>query len=87
MENASRKTLMIVDDDAGPARSISLGSDGAGNEELQGLVPTGAWQAARPAKGGSFGYSLVSCIVVPGFDVAGFELAPPGWKPGKDMTA
>ncbi len=79
--------LMIAEDDAGPMRSIRLGGDVAGNEELQGLVPAGVWQAARPAKGGSCGYSLVSCIVVPGFDFAGFELAPPGWKPGKGMTA
>ena len=28
------------------------------------------------------GFSLVSCVVVPGFDFAGFTLAAPGWEPG-----
>ena len=27
------------------------------------------------------GWALVSCVVAPGFDFAGFELAPPGWAP------
>jgi predicted cupin superfamily sugar epimerase len=27
------------------------------------------------------GWALVSCIVSPGFDFAGFTLAPPGWSP------
>lgn len=43
----------------------------------QALVPAGVWQAARPVDGWSF----VSCVVVPGFDFAGFTLAPPGWSP------
>ncbi|MEL6528741.1 MAG: cupin domain-containing protein [Pseudomonadota bacterium] len=47
---------------------------------MQGLVPTNAWQAARSADG-EHGYTLVSCVVVPGFEFAGFELAPPGWNP------
>jgi len=29
------------------------------------------------------GWTLVSCVVVPGFEFAGFELAPPGWQPGR----
>ena len=28
------------------------------------------------------GYVLVSCIVAPGFEFDGFELAPDGWEPG-----
>ena len=43
----------------------------------QVLVPAGAWQAAEPRHG----WALVSCVVTPGFDFAGFELAPPGWSP------
>jgi len=43
----------------------------------QGLVPAGHWQAAEAGEG----WALVSCIVVPGFDFAGFTLAPPGWAP------
>lgn len=76
--------LMIADDDAGPVSEITLGGDIAAGCELQGLVPTGAWQAAKPVAPDDalFGYSLVSCVVVPGFDFAGFELAPSGWSPG-----
>ncbi len=43
----------------------------------QALVPPGAWQAAEPRAG----WALVSCVVVPAFDFAGFELAPPNWSP------
>ncbi len=78
--------LAIADTDDGPDRVITLGNDVARGQALQGLVPTNAWQAARSASG-TAGYSLVSCIVVPGFDFAGFELAPPGWAPGKGKHA
>ena len=54
-----------------------LGADVIGGETPQAVVPTDAWQAARPL--GS--WALVSCIVTPAFDFAGFELAPPGWEP------
>ncbi len=59
------------------AQELRLGPDLAGGEALQGIVPAHAWQDAR-----SLGaWSLVSCIVAPAFDFAGFELAPPGWSP------
>lgn len=76
--------LMLADDDTGPVRTITLGCDVGAGQELQGLVPTSAWQAAEPSpsSSGAMGYSLVSCVVMPGFDFAGFELAPPGWAPG-----
>jgi len=66
--------LRIVD---GAERRIVLGDDLAAGQRPLGVVPTGAWQAAR-----SLGaWSLVGCTVAPGFDFAGFELAPPGWSP------
>lgn len=74
--------LRIAASDAGPVETLRLGGDVAAGDRLQGLVPTGAWQAARAAAGRTAGYCLVSCVVVPGFDFAGFELAPPGWEPG-----
>ncbi len=46
-------------------------------QQLQGIVPAHAWQAAEPLAA----WSLVSCIVAPAFDFVGFELAPPGWSP------
>lgn len=74
--------LRLSATDAGPARSVVLGSDIAAGQQLQGLVAPGEWQAARPFGEPQHGYSLVSCVVVPGFDFAGFVLAPPGWEPG-----
>lgn len=75
--------LRLSATDAGPPRSVILGSDIAARQQLQGLVAPGEWQAARPYGEPQHGYSLVSCVVVPGFDFAGFVLAPPGWEPGE----
>jgi len=48
---------------------------GAGHEP-QVLVPAGAWQSATPAPDATAAapWSLVACLVVPGFDFADFEL-------------
>lgn len=44
---------------------------------LQAFVPKGAWQAAE-----SLGeWSLVGCVVAPGFEFSGFEMAPPDFDP------
>jgi hypothetical protein len=45
-------------------------------QDLQVLVPAGAWQTATPA-GEAPGWSLVACVVAPGFDFADFELRQP----------
>jgi uncharacterized protein len=63
----------------GPLRlSVDGTSHMLGPEQPQVVVPADTWQSAEPT--GEF--TLVSCIVVPGFEFAGFELAPPGWDPG-----
>ena len=55
-----------------------LGTDFGLGETPQIVVPRHVWQAAI-----SLGaWTLVGCTVAPGFDFAGFELAPPGWQPG-----
>jgi predicted cupin superfamily sugar epimerase len=55
-----------------------LGSDASNGQVLQGLVPAGVWQSAA-----SLGdWSLCTCVVMPAFEFAGFELAPEGWAPG-----
>jgi len=79
--------LGIASSNSGPTETLRLGGDVLADEMLQGLVPKNSWQAASPIEDGPLGYSLVSCIVVPGFDFAGFELAPPGWAPGKESMA
>ena len=57
------------------AQEHRLGPDVLGQEVLQAVVPAGWWQAARSTGD----WTLVSCIVSPGFRFAGFEIAPPGW--------
>jgi predicted cupin superfamily sugar epimerase len=57
--------------------SVTLGPDLAGGERPQAIVPAGAWQAAQ-SQGD---WTLVGCTVAPGFEFAGFELAPKGWAP------
>jgi predicted cupin superfamily sugar epimerase len=67
--------LEIVDGDT--ARIVQLGIAFADGEMPQAVVPAHAWQAAE-----SLGdWTLVGCTVAPGFDFAGFELAPKGWSP------
>jgi uncharacterized protein len=64
--------------DAKERRDIRLGPDLAAGERPQAVVPAGAWQQAA-----SLGdWTLVGCTVAPGFQLAGFELAPPGFEPG-----
>lgn len=59
-------------------RVVVLGIDLAGGQRPQGLVRSGEWQSAR-----SLGdWTLVSCTVAPGFEFAGFTMAPAGWMPG-----
>mgnify|MGYP000980257050 CR=1 FL=1 len=58
---------------------LRLGPDVLGDEVVQAVVPAGWWQAARPLGE----WTLVSCTVSPGFRFEGFELAPPGWEPGR----
>ncbi len=74
--------LRLAASDAGPVRSVILGADIDAGQHLQGLVAPDEWQAARPAGEPQHGYTLVSCVVVPGFDFAGFTLAAPVWEPG-----
>lgn len=53
-----------------PPNTYILGQEGC----YQVSVPAGYWQEAEPLVG-SAGYSLVGCVVVPGFDFADFEMA------------
>lgn len=79
--------LRLAATGAGPARSVILGADVGAGQQLQGLVAPDEWQAARPFGDARHGYTLVSCVVVPGFDFSGFTLAPPGWEPGTGASA
>jgi predicted cupin superfamily sugar epimerase len=65
---------LTIWDDAGAPQDHALGNDIAGGQMPQIIVPAHAWQAAQ-----SLGdYTLVGCTVAPGFEFAGFEMAPDG---------
>nr|WP_315384579.1 cupin domain-containing protein [uncultured Sphingomonas sp.] len=68
---------LLVEDADGAIERIVLGGDVLTGQVPQARVPTGRWQATEASQG----WGLVSCVVVPGFDFAGFELAAPGWVP------
>jgi uncharacterized protein len=54
---------------------VRLGVDLTAGERPQAVVSAYTWQQAR-----SLGaWTLVGCTVAPGFEFAGFEMAPPGF--------
>jgi predicted cupin superfamily sugar epimerase len=70
--------LLLAIVESGSRTAIRLGTDLAAGERPQAVVPAKAWQQAL-----SLGaWTLVGCTVAPGFEFAGFELAPPGFEPG-----
>ena len=69
--------LMLGIAEGAEKREIRLGTDLLAGERPQAVVPARAWQQAQ-----SLGdWTLVGCTVAPGFEFAGFELAPPGFDP------
>jgi predicted cupin superfamily sugar epimerase len=75
---AGAPLLLTVADAAGP-RERRLGIDFDAGERPQAAVAAHAWQRAQ-----SLGaWTLVGCTVAPGFEFAGFEMAPPGFEPAE----
>ena len=70
-------TLRIAHE-GGTQHVVRLGPDLAAGERPQAIVPAHAWQAAETTGD----WTLVGCTVAPGFEFAGFEMAPQGWSPG-----
>jgi uncharacterized protein len=68
---------LLVEQQDGTIDTIALGADVTGGYAPQWLVPANRWQSTEARSG----WALVSCVVVPGFEFAGFELAPAGWTP------
>ena len=63
------------------AASQRLGPNILAGEHPQIVVPANHWQTAT-----SLGtWTLVGCTVAPGFEFSKFVLAPPDWRPGKDL--
>jgi len=63
---------------SGASRTVTLGADPHAGHTPQHLVPAGVWQSAE---GPDANWTLIACVVSPGFEFAGFELAPAGWVP------
>jgi predicted cupin superfamily sugar epimerase len=69
---------LSISADGTQSATYRLGMNLAQDERPQIVVPRGHWQSAHS----SGDFTLVGCAVAPGFQFAGFELAPPGWQPG-----
>ena len=70
---------LALSHDGETRKDRTLGPDLAAGQAPQIIVAPGEWQAAE-----SLGdYTLVGCTVSPGFEFSGFEMAPPGWTPGR----
>ena len=75
--HAGAPLVITVSPNGHDAAAHHLGIDLAAGQRPQFVVPTGHWQTAT-----SLGaWTLVGCTVAPGFDFAGFEMAPPNWRP------
>ena len=69
--------LTLSPADGKGASGHTLGPDLRAGQRPQLTVPADHWQTAE-----SLGaWSLVSCIVAPGFEFSGFEMAAPDWRP------
>ena len=69
--------LTVSPPDGKGAKPHTLGPDLRAGQRPQLTKPSQHWQTAE-----SLGaWTLVSCIVAPGFDFSGFELAPEHWRP------
>jgi len=74
---AGAPLVLTVSPNGHDASAHHLGTDLASGQRPQFVVPAGWWQTAT-----SLGaWTLVGCTVAPGFEFAGFEIAPPGWRP------
>jgi len=74
---AGAPLVITVSENGHDASAHRLGPDFGRGQQPQFVVPAGWWQSAT-----SLGaWTLVGCTVAPGFRFAGFELAPPGWRP------
>ena len=73
--------LSLSLDNGEPVRAVQLGPNVIAGDMPQYVVAPHEWQAAAPLPG-KRGFTLVSCVVAPGFEFSGFTLAPPHWRPG-----
>lgn len=76
---AGAPLMLRISADGRAVEERRLGPNLGAGERPFALVPAGWWQGAE-----SLGrWALVGCTVCPAFRFEGFELAPPGWEPGR----
>ena len=69
--------LTLSPPDGKGAEARTLGPDLRAGHAPQVTIPADHWQTAE-----SLGaWTLVSCVVAPGFEFSGFEMAPEHWRP------
>jgi uncharacterized protein len=74
---AGAPMVITVSPNGHDAQARHLGPDIANGQVPQIVIPAGWWQTST-----SLGaWTLVGCTVAPGFEFAGFEMAPPDWRP------
>ncbi len=75
--HAGAPLVLTISPNGHDAEARHLGPELRTGQRPQLVVPPGHWQTAT-----SLGaWTLVGCTVAPGFDFAGFEMAPPDWRP------
>lgn len=79
---AGAPLVLTISPNGHDASAHHLGPVLTTGQRPQIVVPKGHWQSAT-----SLGaWTLVGCTVSPGFEFAGFEMAPPGWRPSPRGT-
>lgn len=74
---AGAPLVLTISPNGHDAEASHLGPNLAQGQRPQLIVPKHAWQTAE-----SLGaWTLVGCTVSPAFEFAGFEMAPPDWRP------
>jgi predicted cupin superfamily sugar epimerase len=67
--------LQMADKHGVAAKLVTLGPDVLIDQAPQVRIPAHDWQSAHARDG----WALVSCLVAPGFEFAGFKLAAADW--------
>ena len=74
---AGAPLTLTLSPDGHDAESYTLGPDVLAGQKPHVVIGPGWWQTAE-----SLGaWTLCGCTVAPAFEFAGFEMAPPDWRP------
>lgn len=74
---AGAPLVLTISPNGHDAHAQHLGANLASGQRPQIVVPAGQWQTATTLGA----WTLAGCTVAPAFEFAGFEMAPPDWRP------